>query len=138
MTTKNATHNLLFVYGTLQIKGNHFADFLNKNARFVSPGQLKGKLFDLGNYPGAVYVSDSDSYVKGAVFELENPDLVLKELDFYEGIGSSGCEYVRKTVSIATENEILECWVYLYILDTRHKFKINDGDYLRYLKEMKK
>ncbi len=138
MTTQNITHNLLFVYGTLQIKGNHFADFLNKNAQFVSAGKLKGELFDLGNYPGAVYAPDSDSYVKGMVFELENPDLVLRELDFYEGIGSSGCEYVREIVPIVTVNEIIECWVYLFILSTGDNFKINDGDYLRYLNEMKK
>jgi gamma-glutamylcyclotransferase (GGCT)/AIG2-like uncharacterized protein YtfP len=133
MAIENTSNNLLFVYGTLQIQGNYYADFLSKNACFISGAKLKGELFDLGNYPGAVHSSESKSYVLGSVFELENPDFVLRELDIYEGIGSQECEYTRQLVPIEAGTTHLICWVYLYILNSDGKFKIKDGDYLRYI-----
>ena len=134
MAIENTVNNLLFVYGTLQIQGNRYADFLSQNARFISRAKLKGELFDLGNYPGAVHSTESKNYVLGSVFELENSDFVLRELDFYEGIGSKGCEYTRQLAPIEAGTTHLICWVYLLILDSEGKFKIKDGDYLKYIK----
>ena len=44
----------LFVYGTLRDPQNQVAQFLKSNADFYAEGYFHGKLFDLGDYPGAI------------------------------------------------------------------------------------
>ena len=65
--------NTLFVYGTLLLDvQSDIANFLKKNAQFVGEGYLAGQLFDLGQYPGAVFQKDADSRIYGHVFELRS------------------------------------------------------------------
>ena len=79
--------DLLFVYGTLMnnIQSN-IAGYLHQNSDFVGEGSLQGRLYDLGNYPGAIYDMQADSRVYGHMFRIFDPENMLKRLDFYEGI----------------------------------------------------
>lgn len=126
-------NDLIFVYGTLLLKNNPYADFLRKNAQFIAKGSFAGQLYDLGSYPGAVYIRHSHERVYGSIFKLYNPICALLQLDEYEGMHEPDGEYKRELVSIQTPLSTLIGWVYLYVLDYSTKKKIS-GDYLHYLK----
>ena len=109
----------LFVYGTLLDKENEFGALLLQNSTFVTDGRLRGKLYDLGEYPGAVVVEDMDNWVYGSVYSIRNPEVTLKILDRYEGFGDDFLQpnlFVRERVKVETIANMLECWVYLYNL----------------------
>ena len=78
---------------------------------------MTGRVFDLGAYPGAIFLENSDKYVTGHVFKMHRPELVLSVLDEYEGVGerfTKPNEYVREERPVLIEQEVLKCWVYLY------------------------
>jgi len=127
--------DLLFVYGTLLLPDNNYAKFLRNNAVFLAAGKFPGELFELGSYPGAVYVPHATEFVSGGVFRMSNSSLVLQELDNYEGLNHAGCEYARSILPIETTNGLLNCWTYVYCLSSQGKIKIAGGDYLKYLEK---
>ncbi|HZY40257.1 MAG TPA: gamma-glutamylcyclotransferase family protein [Mucilaginibacter sp.] len=107
----------LFVYGTLLDESNPYGVYLKENSRYHAEGRFKGKLFNIGNYPGAVTHQAPDAFVFGSVFLINNPETVLKELDDYEGFGDDFAqpnEFVRELATIDTEGGTLNCWIYLY------------------------
>ena len=53
----------LFIYGTLLNGDNEFGVYLRKHSRPYAPGYFNGHLYDLGEYPGAVYIPDSPQKV---------------------------------------------------------------------------
>ena len=50
---KNA---FLFVYGSLLDEDNEIAIYLKNNSTFYSAGKVKGKLYDIGEYPGGYII----------------------------------------------------------------------------------
>src|SRR5690606_13566713 len=82
------TTNYIFVYGLLKsMYENDAARFIRSNCDFVSAGSFPGMLFDLGTYPGAVFLADSTSRVYGEVFEIiQNQEELVKYLDVFEGL----------------------------------------------------
>lgn len=81
------TNNYLFVYGTLLDKENEHGKHLSNNCTFHSKGKFKGKLYAIGEYPGAIYQPDGEQFVYGDIFIMNDPDITLKILDEYEGFG---------------------------------------------------
>src|SRR6202012_1008121 len=77
----------LFVYGTLLDADNEFAVFMRKHCRFVKKGKFKGRLYDIGEYPGAVSDFKADGYVHGSIYLMDNAPLILQKLEDYEGYG---------------------------------------------------
>jgi gamma-glutamylcyclotransferase (GGCT)/AIG2-like uncharacterized protein YtfP len=110
----------LFVYGTLRYDSDHpMAKFLRRNAEFLGEGRFPGQVFDLGNYPGAVFSENATGEVNGHIFKLKEPVEILSILDRYEGIGDDSSllhEYVRRVINIHYKESELLCWVYLYNL----------------------
>lgn len=109
----------LFVYGTLLNEGsNEIAYFLHQNSEFLGNGYFPGKLFDLGEYPGAIQSENPNDRVFGKVFLLNDPAGVLPILDEYEGAAEISLphnEYIRQRIAVWMESgEVKECWVYLY------------------------
>ena len=128
----------LFVYGTLLQPGNEFAEYLNQHCKFISAGKIKGRLYDIGEYPGALTDSNEEIYIYGSVFMMDDPDAILKVIDDYEGIGglySHPQEYVRELVDILTDNCNVSCWMYIYNLAVDNYNQICAGDYIQYLKD---
>ncbi len=131
------TNQFLFVYGTLLQPGNEFAAYLNKHCKFIGDGKIKGRLYDIGEYPGAVVGNAEERYIYGSIFMMDDPEIILNVIDDYEGIGeaySPPQEYIRKEVGIHTANEILNCWMYLYNLPVVAYNEVTTGDYIQYLK----
>ncbi|WPV00955.1 gamma-glutamylcyclotransferase family protein [Mucilaginibacter sp. cycad4] len=132
------TSQFLFVYGTLLQPGNEFAAYLNKHCKFIGDGKIRGRLYDIGEYPGAVIGSTEERYIYGSIFMMDDPEAILKVIDDYEGIGKlyhHPQEYIRQKVGIYTANDIINCWMYLYNLPVVAYHEVTTGDYIQYLKD---
>ena len=119
---------------TLLDEDNPYAAYLKEHSHFYDEGTFRGRLYNIGNYPGAVLHDHSDSHVHGSIFSIDEPETVLKELDDYEGFGNDFAqpnEFIRELVEVETENKALKCWVYLYNLPVNFLRHIISGDYLK-------
>lgn len=127
---------LLFVYGTLLKADNEFARYLQRNCTFVSSGVIHGLLYDLGEDPGLIVTSDAHQLVHGSIYEMIHPEEVLKQLDFYEGVGTDEEQpnlYRREVHTVMTVNGILRAWVYVYNRSIENAISIPGGDYMEYV-----
>ncbi len=127
-------NNLLFIYGTLLNEHNEFAVYLKNNSSFCSPAKLQGKLYDAGEYPGAILSYEKDSYVYGNILEINNPAKVLPVIDAYEGFGEhqpQPNEFVRVLTEVETDAGPVTCWGYLYNLPVSGLKLIEEGRYIK-------
>ena len=129
----------LFSYGTL-IPHHAPAEVAStvKLLRRVGRGSVRGRLYDLGDYPGAV-LSRTGPVIAGQVFELpEDPD-VLRRLDEYEGFDPShpqGSLFVRMKWPVTLRNgKKMSCWVYAYNRRPNRARTITGGDYSKQRKQ---
>ena len=109
--------------------------YLSQQSEIVCQARLTGLLYHAEEYPGAIYVPESDSYIYGSVVALQNPDEALRIMDQYEGFGpeeSQPNEFIRKKVAVESDIGPLTCWVYLYNWPTEHLPKIKSGNYIRF------
>ena len=129
--------NRLFVYGTLLGSlSNSMADYLKRESQFLGEAYLRGRLYDLGQYPGLVPDENSPYLVYGHVFELYSPETALKILDHYEDIPDgkeTTNEYIRSLLNVSLENKPFDCWVYIYNHSTQGLKEIKSGNYLEYI-----
>ena len=109
----------LFAYGTLQ--PDHAAEEIAPvvaKFRPVGKGHVRGRLYDLGEYPGAILSSSSRSRISGTVFRLPDDPAVLRKLDDYEGFDphdSVASLFVRRIHPVVmSQGRRLPCWVYVY------------------------
>jgi gamma-glutamylcyclotransferase (GGCT)/AIG2-like uncharacterized protein YtfP len=109
----------LFAYGTLQPgrAPTHIAHLAAK-LRPVGEGFVRGVLYDMGGYPGAVPDENAKSRIAGTVMLLPEDKSVLRQLDAYEGFDPRSpetSEYVRelRRVELVT-GDSLQCWIYIY------------------------
>jgi gamma-glutamylcyclotransferase (GGCT)/AIG2-like uncharacterized protein YtfP len=128
----------LFVYGTLLQNDNQFAMYLNRHCNFITPGRIKGLLYDIGEYPGLV-INTNAQYVSGSIYQVNNAE-VLTEIDRYEGVGADEEQpnlYLRVSHPIETADGPINAWVYVYNLPVAGLPQIYSGDYIEYLKQKK-
>jgi len=107
----------LFVYGTLLDADNEFAIFMRKHCNFVKKGKFKGRLYDMGEYPGAIADDNAESYVYGSIYLMDNAPEVFDKLDDYEGFGPEQEQpnlFIRQLMNIETDTKPVLCWVYFY------------------------
>jgi gamma-glutamylcyclotransferase (GGCT)/AIG2-like uncharacterized protein YtfP len=126
------TNPLLFIYGTLQNKNNEFGAYLSTNCDYLKSGMFKGSLYDAGEYPGALYQAESEGFVYGRIFYMNNPEKTLSILDEYEGVGENEVRpnlFTRQLIEIETDDELMSCWVYLYNLPVEGLRQILSGSY---------
>ncbi len=109
----------LFVYGTLN--PDRAPDEISgavKRLRRIGNGTIRGKLYDLGDYPAVVVEQNTRNKVEGSVFALPDDPQTLAKLDEYEEFRPSDPRnslFVRakRTVTLANGRR-RRCWVYLY------------------------
>lgn len=103
--------DLLFVYGSLRRGERMFAELgLERALEYVCQGTIRGDLYDLGDYPGAVA---ADGVVRGEVYRIKDP-AILHALDEYEEFDPGdpqGSLFVRQLIFVP---EAGPAWVYLY------------------------
>jgi len=123
----------LFVYGTLRSSAAPPA-LESLLAPLVRLGRATtaGVLYDLGEYPGAIFGGSEE--IVGEVLQLPGDDSVLAALDKYEGFDPNDLEgslylRVRRQVMLA-DGRPLVCWSYAYNRDVTGRETIPGGDYL--------
>jgi gamma-glutamylcyclotransferase (GGCT)/AIG2-like uncharacterized protein YtfP len=123
----------LFVYGSLLNEDNEFAIYLKDNSTFYSTGKVKGRLYDIGEYPGAILSSVGKEYIYGSIRKINSPEKVLRVIDEYEGYGGEQAwpnEFIRLSTAIETEAGIINCWIYVYNLPVNGLKHIKGGRYI--------
>jgi gamma-glutamylcyclotransferase (GGCT)/AIG2-like uncharacterized protein YtfP len=113
---------LLFTYGTL-MRGYGLHHVLGPRAELVGLATARGRLFDLGRYPGAV---EGQGRVRGEVYRLRDPQ-VLAAVDRAEGV-----QFVRgHTLLTLANGGRARAWIYRYRGPRERAVPIPDGDYRR-------
>ncbi|MFN7944888.1 MAG: gamma-glutamylcyclotransferase family protein [Blastocatellia bacterium] len=134
---------LLFVCGTL-LPELVPAALKELVARFelIGSGVVRGRMYDLGEYPGAVPDESAATRIVGKVFRLPADDALLSALDDYEGYdpqSPSASLFVRTRCTVTlSDGSQAECWMYAYNRPTDGLPLIADGDYLKAREALKK
>lgn len=124
----------LFVYGTLE-PAHAPAEIAAavRRLRRVGSGSVRGRLYDLGEFPGAVVSRTAPSVIKGKVFELPADQQVLSSIDTYEGFDPEhpqGSLFVRKRWPVTlTDGSQVTCWIYTYNRKLGDAQLITSGSY---------
>ena len=124
---------VLFVYGSLRRgAAGGMVRLLQPGTQPLGIGRMRGRLVDLGAYPGLV--SASRGWVVGELHLLVETETVLERLDRYEGCGPDDrqpheFERVQRPARRLTGGE-LPAWVYVFRGDPRPHRVIRSGDYL--------
>ena len=99
----------------------------------MGPARVRGRLYDFGEYPGALLVPSSKTIIQGEVFELPSTRATLKALDQYEEFDPTNKEaslFIRtKTRARLTDGNQVDCWMYVYNADPGTAPLLADGDY---------
>lgn len=125
----------LFTYGTLS-NGQAPAQVVSlmKSLKPRGKGYIRGRLYDLGDYPGAVLSQSPRNKVFGDVFELPADSAVLRQIDQYEEFSPrrpNTSLFVRKRVPVKLDSgEQVMCWAYVYNGRIPRTRRILSGDYL--------
>lgn len=138
----------LFVYGTLRRDvPDGMYPVIRGLSRFAAYGTLRGRLLDLGPYPGLVSgltetsttLGPAVTSVRGEIHVLEDPVRALERLDDYEGCGPSARKpyrFERLEAEVTLElGETVRSWVYEYRGPRTGKRWIDSGDYARHVRE---
>lgn len=138
--TNHASH-YVFVYGSLR-KGFHSPayEYISRYFNFFGDAKVRGRLFDLGEYPAAVPVQD-DSFIIGELYIVKDENefsWAIAQLDDYEGVIVEEGEhplYRREIADIFIKDAIVPAWIYWYNGDVTGKPVVSSGDILEYMKK---
>jgi gamma-glutamylcyclotransferase (GGCT)/AIG2-like uncharacterized protein YtfP len=127
----------LFLYGTLlpSEAPKEIASIV-KRFRRLGPAKVRGRLYDFGEFPGAVLDPSSRAIIHGELVVLPADGRVLQELDRYEEFDPTdpkGSLFVRKKARVEMANgSSLEGWIYVYNKRPGNAKVVRGGDYLRF------
>src|SRR5437588_543686 len=126
----------LFVYGTLrpELAPDEVADAVHQLRR-IGAATVRGQLYDLGEYPGAILDASANTTISGEVFELPDDQTVLAALDEYEGFNPNDSEaslFVRIKCQVTlSDGRKLESWIYVYNRSPEQMPLLTSGDYAK-------
>ena len=128
-----AETNKIFVYGTLR-RGFPLHKYLpTSSARFVGRGTILGRLYDLGDFPGALPSGSPTHEIEGELYELINGTKLLKELDKVEEFFPEGPDeslFLRRITDVELESgKKVKAWVYYLAEKPANARLIQSGDY---------
>jgi gamma-glutamylcyclotransferase (GGCT)/AIG2-like uncharacterized protein YtfP len=111
------------VYGTL-MRGYGLHAVLARGATAMGEGTARGRLLDLGRYPGLV---EGTGRVRGEIYRLDDPEL-LPVLDREEGYN-----FVRRRAIVAlADGRRMRAWLYRYRGPRERATPVPDGHYRRH------
>jgi predicted GNAT family N-acyltransferase/gamma-glutamylcyclotransferase (GGCT)/AIG2-like uncharacterized protein YtfP len=117
----------LFVYGTLRRKAEHpVRQGLLEERRLLGTGTFRGRLYDLGRFPGAVPSNEISHRVFGEIYRIAEDRKTFQLLDEYEG---SHFRRARRPV-VMDNGKRISAWIYLYVGPLQAAKLIRSGDYL--------
>jgi len=126
----------LFLYGTL-IPGEAPKEIASIVGRFrrLGSGQVRGRLYDFGEFPGAILDPSSRTMIHGELVVLPSEARILEALDRYEEfdpLDPKTSLFVRKKAMIRMANgSSREGWIYVYNRPPGDAKLLRGGDYLR-------
>jgi gamma-glutamylcyclotransferase (GGCT)/AIG2-like uncharacterized protein YtfP len=130
--------HLLFVYGSLRSGFHHPAySYISEHFDLLGKGQVKGELFDLGDFPAAI-PSAHEKFVVGELYQLKDGhdwDWVIAQIDDYEGVQTddgSTPMYYRAEVQVHVGNETYDAWIYWFNGTISDQPRIESGDILEF------
>lgn len=126
----------LFLYGTLiSSEAPKEIASIVKRFRRVGSGHVRGKLYDFGEFPGAVLDPSSRTIIHGELVALPPEEQILEALDRYEEFDPSDPKrslFVRKKAKIQmADGSSREGWIYVYNRHPGNAKLLRGGDYLR-------
>jgi gamma-glutamylcyclotransferase (GGCT)/AIG2-like uncharacterized protein YtfP len=137
----NQASYFVFAYGSLRKGFNSSAyEYISRYFNFYGNATVKGKLFDLGEYPAAIPVQE-DAFIKGELYFVKNENefsWAIAQIDDYEGVLVEPPEqpmYRREIADAFFNNTIVPAWIYWYNGDVSGNPVIVSGDILDYLKK---
>lgn len=123
----------LFVYGTLRAAAQHpLQRELRRHARWLGTGQVAGRLYDLGRYPGLIPDARAGA-VQGDLYRLRHARELLHRLDRYEACAPRTPrprEYRRVPVQVHWKRRWVWAWAYVYNRPVTDLPALPGGDYL--------
>lgn len=128
----------LFVYGTLR-KGFRAHKLLQRFCpRFLGVGQVRGRLYNLGKYPGATETTHTNDRIQGELYWLARATAAFKVLDRFEGFhprrpASNEFERRETTVTMLDGSESL-AWIYWLSRTRPAGRRILSGNYVLHRK----
>jgi gamma-glutamylcyclotransferase (GGCT)/AIG2-like uncharacterized protein YtfP len=105
------------------MKGYELHHVLARGAHFVEAGKVRGRLVDLGRYPGMV---TGVGQIKGEVYRIDDPEL-LPVLDREEGYNFER----SRVIATLGSGRHARVWVYRYRGPREGAVAIAHGDYRR-------
>jgi gamma-glutamylcyclotransferase (GGCT)/AIG2-like uncharacterized protein YtfP len=136
--------NQLFVYGSLRSGFRNPAyEYLTRYFHLAGDAVVKGKLFDMGEYPAAV-ATDEDKFISGELYIVNDPaefPWAIAQLDDYEGINVEEGEtplYKRESIKAYIKGIGSDAWIYWYNRDVKGCPEILSGDLMQYLQQKNK
>ncbi|HEX6715622.1 MAG TPA: gamma-glutamylcyclotransferase family protein [Pyrinomonadaceae bacterium] len=126
----------LFLYGTL-LPGEAPKEIASivKRFRRLGSAHVRGRLYDFGEFPGAVLDPSSRTMIHGELVALPSDERTLEALDRYEEFDPSdpkGSLFVRTKVNVRMANGTThEGWIYVYNRPPGKAKLVRGGDYLR-------
>ena len=109
---------LLFIYGTLHPDRApaEIAD-VARRLKPIGPATIRGRLYDLGAYPGVVLGESAAETVAGELFAVPEAE-TLSYLDAYEDFrpgDPANSLFLRvQTTATLSDSSQQSCWVYVY------------------------
>jgi gamma-glutamylcyclotransferase (GGCT)/AIG2-like uncharacterized protein YtfP len=128
-----ATSNRLFVYGTLR-RGFSLHGLLKRTGvQFEGKGRIRARLFDLGEYPGAIPSQRPTDTVTGEIYRLSSPARQFVELDAieeYDPRRPATSLFRRRLVEVDAGNGAkFKAWAYFLNKNQRKSKPIPHGNY---------
>lgn len=126
----------LFLYGTLlpSEAPQEIASIVRRFRRLGS-AHVRGRLYDFGEFPGAVLDPSSRTIIHGELVALPSDGRILQELDRYEEFDPSDPKrslFVRKKTKVQMANgSSREGWIYVYNKSPKQAKLVRGGDYVR-------
>lgn len=129
--------DLVFFYGTLMTGFDRRRRAgIDHQLEFIGRGSIRAALFDLGLFPAAIPAADG--VVRGEVYRMRHPGVVLAALDEIEGYRPDDPDhslYVRGEATVTLDDGRQEtAWVYFYNAPLGQAPRILSGDYLDHVR----
>lgn len=143
-----STRRFVFVYGTLRRGECRDINHMRPAASWVADTRVRGRLYDLGEYPGLVFTRDSaglaTDWVQGEIYAV-TPELE-HQLDLIEGlVARQDPEYAKREIGLfltalpGAQKPSVTLPCFLYEVMPRHAkggVFIHSGDWVAYRKQL--
>jgi gamma-glutamylcyclotransferase (GGCT)/AIG2-like uncharacterized protein YtfP len=129
--------NRLFVYGSLlSAFSNQESIRLKGENIYLGPAYIKGFLFEIDGYPGAIPDPVAGYKITGELYRISDLEKTFNWLDRYEEADlqyNPNPEYQRILVSVYYRERIIRGWMYQFLNSTQGFREIPSGNHLDYL-----